>query len=83
MKTYPQVLKNIVVTPDGKAALDDCREVWQEIEKWENAMGKNGRVLVRCSGTEPLIRVMVECLDENMMEQAANSITEVIKEKLA
>lgn len=83
MKTYPQVLKNIVVTPDGKAALDGCREVWQEIEKWENAMGKNGRVLVRCSGTEPLIRVMVECLDENMMEQAANSITEVIKEKLA
>lgn len=83
MKTYPQILKNIRVTPEGKNALDGCKEVWQEIEKWEQAMGENGRVLVRCSGTEPLIRVMVECLDKQMMNNAADEISKVITERLA
>lgn len=58
VQIYPQVLKNVRVK-DKEAAQAD-RDVQAEVQKVSDALGDTGRILVRPSGTEPLIRVMVE-----------------------
>ena len=58
MTRLPQVLKNVPVK--NRAALTGAKSVWDEVRAAEGALGEQGRVLLRPSGTEPLIRVMVE-----------------------
>ena len=53
------------------------------IAKMEEEMGENGRVLVRTSGTEPLIRVMVEGREETQVQEIAEKIAEVVRTELA
>ena len=79
VQIYPQVLKNIKVA-DKDGALGDS-EVQKAIKDAEKALGDDGRILVRQSGTEPLIRVMVEAKTQSECETLANGIVEVIKEK--
>ena len=82
MKIYPQTLKNVMVTPEGKAAYADDAEI-KGIIKWvENELGSDGRVLVRLSGTEPKIRVMLEGTDLGVIEELADKIVDKIKERL-
>lgn len=76
VKDYPQVLINVKVT-DKKLALGDS-DVQKAVEKVAERLGERGRILVRQSGTEPLIRVMVECLDENECKKLAQSVADVI-----
>ena len=60
-QTYPQILQNVrVENRDRRCQWQDCAPLQQAITRAELAMGKDGRVLVRASGTEPVIRVMVE-----------------------
>ncbi len=77
MKTFPQVLVNIRVKE--KRPLDQLPEVQREIRQAEAAFGNSGRVLVRFSGTEPLVRVMVEGSDAAMVDEYVNRIADRIR----
>ena len=76
---FPQVLINVPVK-DKKAVQDDP-EVAKEVETLHEQLGKNGRILVRQSGTEPVIRVMVEAKTEEICNQKANKIVQLMKER--
>ena len=77
MKTFPQVLVNIRVKE--KKPLDQLPEVQREIRQAEAAFGSSGRVLVRFSGTEPLVRVMVEGSDAAMVDAYVQRIADRIR----
>jgi phosphoglucosamine mutase len=73
--TVPQLLKN--VRYESGAPLEDER-VKKAIAAGEEKMGKSGRLVIRASGTEPLIRVMGECDDEKLVKQVVGEIADVI-----
>lgn len=83
MTSYPQVLVNVTVTNDKKELVKTDDDIKNAIKEAENQLGDNGRILVRASGTEPLIRVMIE--GENIVEidKIANRVADIIKEKAA
>ena len=83
MTSYPQVLVNVTVTNDKKELIKTDDDIKNAIKAAENQLGDNGRILVRASGTEPLIRVMIE--GENIVEidKIANRVADIIKEKAA
>ena len=82
MTRYPQTVINLTISPEGKLAFYTDADVNNAIEDAKKELGKNGRILVRPSGTEPLIRVMVEGMDEEQISVIANRVAEIIKEKL-
>ena len=75
-KIYPQVLKNVRVT-DKKAAQDDVT-VQEAVAKVADALGDTGRILVRESGTEPVVRVMVEAPDHDICQKYVDEVVDVI-----
>ena len=81
MKAYPQVLINAKVSSEKKYDFDKNEEIKSEIEKLEKEFNGNGRVLIRASGTEPLVRVMIEGEDTEYIEQRAKQIADLIAEK--
>ena len=83
MQVYPQVLVNVKVTAAGKAAYKDDAVISQKITEAEKQMGNTGRVLVRLSGTEPLIRVMLEGKDLEQITAIAKDIAQLVKDRLA
>ena len=76
---YPQVLENVRVS-DKKAAQDDV-EVRAAIKEVEETLGDSGRILVRESGTEPVVRVMVEAETTEICQEMVNKVVEVMKRK--
>ena len=76
---YPQVLENVRVV-DKKAAQDDV-EVRAAIKEVEETLGDKGRILVRESGTEPVVRVMVEAETTEICQEMVNKVVEVMKRK--
>lgn len=76
---YPQVLENVRVA-DKKAAQDDV-EVRAAIKEVEETLGNSGRILVRESGTEPVVRVMVEAETAEVCQEMVNKVVEVMKRK--
>ena len=76
---YPQVLTNVHVT-DKKAAQEDP-DVQKAVKEVADALGDTGRILVRESGTEPLVRVMVEAESHETCEKYVNQVVQVIKAK--
>ena len=76
---YPQVLENVRVA-DKKAAQDDV-EVRAAIKEVEETLGDSGRILVRESGTEPVVRVMVEAETTEVCQEMVNKVVEVMKRK--
>jgi phosphoglucosamine mutase len=80
MTIYPQVLRNVKVT-NKEEALNNP-QILNEIEAVERELGENGRVLVRPSGTEPLIRVMVEASTEEECEKYVNRIVKLVDDLL-
>lgn len=83
MTAYPQVLVNVTADTEGKAKLKTDEKIIGAIKDAEKKLGDNGRILVRASGTEPLVRVMLE--GENIVEinDIAQSVANVIKEQTA
>ncbi len=76
---YPQVLKNVHVKSKPDAQNDP--DVRKAVEEVAARLGNEGRILVRESGTEPLIRVMVEAGSDELCEQYVDSVIEVIRKK--
>jgi phosphoglucosamine mutase len=76
MRTYPQILVNVKVA--NKKCVDADDGVRKAIEDAERALVGRGRILVRPSGTEPLVRIMIEGQDEREMHVLANSVAEKI-----
>ncbi len=82
MEVYPQVLINVKVSQMGKARYDKDEEIKKAVASAEKELGGSGRVLVRVSGTEPLVRVMLEGKNEEQIQRLAEEIAEVVKERL-
>ncbi|MCM3125707.1 phosphoglucosamine mutase [Mesobacillus sp. AQ2] len=80
MKKYPQVLVNIRVT--DKHHVTDNEKVKEVIEQVEAEMNGNGRILVRPSGTEPLVRVMAEAATAELCQEYVNRIAAVVEEEM-
>jgi phosphoglucosamine mutase len=81
MKKYPQLLINVKV--NGPVDLASSKVIQSAVRDVEEKMGKRGRVLLRPSGTEPLIRVMVEGEDSTEVEQVANHLAQVVEQEYA
>lgn len=79
---YPQVLINAKVNSDKKYDYKEDKEIKDAIEKLEREFAGNGRVLIRPSGTEPLVRVMIEGENQEYITKKANQIAKLIEEKL-
>jgi phosphoglucosamine mutase len=80
IKLFPQILVNVVV--EHKQDIRAFPEIEQAIKRSEKQLSGRGRILVRPSGTEPKIRVMVEGEDAVMINQIGEEISEVIREKM-
>lgn len=76
---YPQCLKNIKVISKPEARADE--DVQAEVNKVAEALGNDGRILLRESGTEPVIRVMVEAKSDLLAEKYVDQVIDVIKKK--
>ena len=79
---YPQVLVNAKVNNDKKYLFNDDKEINDIIKLVENEFAGEGRVLIRASGTEPLVRVMIEGKDIEKITTKANEIAKIIENKL-
>ncbi|PPC89493.1 MAG: phosphoglucosamine mutase [Methylobacter sp.] len=81
MHKYPQVLVNVKTSK--KINPDDNEDIKKAVAAVEKKLGKNGRVLLRASGTEPLVRVMVEGQDVLSVKEYANELAEAVKHAIA
>ena len=79
VQKYPQVLINAKVSSDKKYDYEKNEEIKVAIEKLEKEFSGNGRVLIRPSGTEPLVRVMIEGKDEKVIEEKAKKLANLIE----
>ena len=82
MDVYPQVLINAKVKTENKERYTEDAEIMAAIEKIEAEFANNGRVLIRPSGTEPLVRVMIEGKDESVIRARAEALADLIVKKL-
>ena len=81
VQKYPQVLINAKVDSDKKYDYEKDKEIKLAIQKVEEEFAGNGRVLIRPSGTEPLVRVMIEGKDSKIIEDRARTIAQLIEKK--
>lgn len=80
MTKYPQVLLNVRVA--DKNGWDKNVAIAEVIKKYQEELGENGQILVRASGTEPLIRIMAEGPNQERLEQITNAIADVVNKEL-
>ena len=81
MDKYPQVLVNVNVTKEGKTSFGEDAEINALIKKYEEELNGDGRILIRASGTENLIRVMIEGKNTEEISRMANDIADLINKK--
>jgi phosphoglucosamine mutase len=77
---YPQVLLNVRVA--SKELVDAAEELWNEVRRAEAGLGEDGRVLVRASGTEPIVRVRVEAADGGTAQRTAERLARAVRRAL-
>ena len=82
MNKYPQVAINVKVTQEAKVKFYTNATVKKSIDEAKAKLGEKGRIVVRPSGTEPKIRVMVECNEEELMNEVANEVAAVVEKEL-
>ena len=82
MTRYPQVMINVRVSADGKLLFYTDAEVKRAVDEAKRELGKEGRIVARISGTEPLIRVMVEGQDDAQIRAVAERVAGVVRERL-
>ena len=78
-KVYPQVLENVRVADKSQVQADE--EVQKMVARVSTELGENGRILVRESGTEPVIRVMVEAADLDTCHKYVDMVVKLIQDK--
>lgn len=83
IKIYPQVLVNAKVDNAKKNDYQEDKEINEEIQKLEKEFENNGRILIRPSGTESLIRVMIEGENKEHILQKAEDLAKLIEKKLS
>lgn len=83
MTRYPQTMVNLNISAEGKIAFFTDKEIAAKIEDSKTRLGDAGRIVVRPSGTEPLIRIMVEGSDPEFIEAVAKDVADVITRRLA
>lgn len=83
MTIYPQVLRNAAVKNENKKKYSSDRDIVEEIKRIENYMCGEGRVLIRPSGTEPLIRVMIEGKDLGEITNLAEGLSALIEKNMS
>lgn len=83
MERYPQVLINVRVSNEGKRRFYTDADVRAAVQRAEALLGEDGRLLVRPSGTEPLLRVMTEGRDHGLITRVANDVADVLRDRLA
>jgi phosphoglucosamine mutase len=81
MEKLPQTLVNVTVRE--REAIDGAEAVWDAVERENAALDGRGRVLVRPSGTEPLVRVMVEAPGQEEAEAVAKRLADLVLQELA
>ncbi|MDE7389844.1 MAG: phosphoglucosamine mutase, partial [Lachnospiraceae bacterium] len=82
MQRFPQVLINVKISGENKVKFYTDKVIKAEIDKVKEQLNNRGRILVRASGTEPLIRVMLEGEDYKEITDLANVVAELIRERL-
>ncbi len=82
IEDYPQLLLNVKITEQSKGKWNTNEAILSIISEAEKAMGSDGRILVRESGTEPLVRVMIEGKNKDDVELWTNRIVDVVKKEL-
>ena len=82
MQRYPQVLINVKISNEGKIAFYTDKEIKAEIKRVTEILGDRGRILVRASGTEPLVRVMLEGENEEEIAALAQEVADLVKKRL-
>ena len=82
IKIYPQILVNAKVSNDKKYDFDKDPKIKEKIEALNEKFKDNGRVLIRASGTEPLVRVMIEGEDQDVLQKEATSLAKFIEDEL-
>ena len=82
IKLYPQVLVNAKVSSDKKYEYDKDEIIAKNIKLLEEEFSGNGRVLIRASGTEPLVRVMIEGEDQEYIKKKAEELAKIIEDRL-
>ncbi len=82
IEDHPQLLLNVKITEQSKGKWDKNEAILASIAEAERAMGSDGRILVRESGTEPLVRVMIEGKNKDDVDYWTNRIADVVKEQL-
>lgn len=83
IKIFPQVLINAKVNSDKKYDFDKNSEIQNSIKELEAEFKDSGRVLIRASGTEPLVRVMIEGENQEYITEKAKDLAKLIEDKLA
>lgn len=79
MTVYPQVMENVTVGKTAKGMLGSDKDIARLIQEWEHKLGDNGRILVRPSGTEPLVRVMAEGKDQELISRCVKQIADAVR----
>lgn len=79
---YPQVLVNAKVNSSKKNNYEKDEDIQKEIERLKKEFSNDGRVIIRPSGTEPLIRVMIEGKDIELITKKASELATFIEKKL-
>ena len=82
MKSYPQAARGIRVAKEGKLMFYTDREINDAIADAKRELGESGRIVVRPSGTEPLIRIMVEGEDEEQIDGIAQRVADIIEDRI-
>lgn len=82
IQIYPQVLLNAKVNSNKKNNYKDDKEIQNKINEIEKEFLNDGRVVIRPSGTEPLIRVMIEGKDQDYITKKAKEVAELIEKRL-
>jgi phosphoglucosamine mutase len=80
MEPLPQVLQNVKVKE--KKNLSEFPEIEKRIREIEKTLGRSGRILIRYSGTEPLLRIMVEGEDETELHRFAQEVVELVNKRI-